>query len=280
MSFAPVLPVSGFLGYRLLTNTEEAQREVFNKQPAIERDVAYFTENIGKITSAEELVADRRLLRVALGAYGLDDKVDQRAYFRKVLEEGTESDEAFANRLVDPRYAEMTKAFGFGNSGGPQVAAPGFAKKITDAYRDRQFEVAVGDQDSDMRLALNFRREITKYANSENAESAAWFSVMGDNQLRAVFEGAFGLSSSTFGQLDVDRQRDDLKDLNNRYFGSKSLEVFRDSEKVDDLIKQFLIRRSIENGPSATTPGMSALTILSNGVGSIGTQNLVLSGLS
>lgn len=280
MSFAPVLPVSGFLGYRLLTNTEEAQREVFNKQPAIERDVAYFTENIGKITSAEELVADRRLLRVALGAYGLDDKVDQRAYFRKVLEEGTESDEAFANRLVDPRYAEMTKAFGFGNSGGPQVAAPGFAKKITDAYRDRQFEVAVGDQDSDMRLALNFRREITKYANSENAESAAWFSVMGDNQLRKVFEGAFGLSSSTFGQLDVDRQRDDLKDLNNRYFGSKSLEVFRDSEKVDDLIKQFLIRRSIENGPSATTPGMSALTILSNGVGSIGTQNLVLSGLS
>lgn len=280
MSFAPVLPVSGFLGYRLLTNTEEAQREVFNKQPAIERDVAYFTENIGKITSAEELVADRRLLRVALGAYGLDDKVDQRAYFRKVLEEGTELDEAFANRLVDPRYAEMTKAFGFGNSGGPQVAAPGFAKKITDAYRDRQFEVAVGDQDSDMRLALNFRREITKYANSENAESAAWFSVMGDNQLRKVFEGAFGLSSSTFGQLDVDRQRDDLKDLNNRYFGSKSLEVFRDSEKVDDLIKQFLIRRSIENGPSATTPGMSALTILSNGVGSIGTQNLVLSGLS
>lgn len=231
MSFAPVLPVSGFLGYRLLTNTEEAQREVFNKQPAIERDVAYFTENIGKITSAEELVADRRLLRVALGAYGLDDKVDQRAYFRKVLEEGTESDEAFANRLVDPRYAEMTKAFGFGNSGGPQVAAPGFAKKITDAYRDRQFEVAVGDQDSDMRLALNFRREITKYANSENAESAAWFSVMGDNQLRKVFEGAFGLSSSTFGQLDVDRQRDDLKDLNNRYFGSKSLEVFRDSER-------------------------------------------------
>lgn len=280
MSFAPVLPVSGFLGYRLLTNTEEAQREVFNKQPAIERDVAYFTENIGKITSAEELVADRRLLRVALGAYGLDDKVDQRAYFRKVLEEGTELDEAFANRLVDPRYAEMTKAFGFGNSGGPQVAAPGFAKKITDAYRDRQFEVAVGDQDFDMRLALNFRREITKYANSENAESAAWFSVMGDNQLRKVFEGAFGLSSSTFGQLDVDRQRDDLKDLNNRYFGSKSLEVFRDSEKVDDLIKQFLIRRSIENGPSATTPGMSALTILSNGVGSIGTQNLVLSGLS
>lgn len=280
MSFAPMLPVSGFLGYRLLTNTEQAQREVFNKQPAIERDVAYFTENIGKITSAEELVADRRLLRVALGAYGLDDKVDQRAYFRKVLEEGTESDEAFANRLVDPRYAEMTKAFGFGNSGGPQVAAPGFAKKITDAYRDRQFEVAVGDQDSDMRLALNFRREITKYANSENAESAAWFSVMGDNQLRKVFEGAFGLSSSTFGQLDVDRQRDDLKDLNNRYFGSKSLEVFRDSEKVDDLIKQFLIRRSIENGPSATTPGMSALTILSNGVGSIGTQNLVLSGLS
>ena len=102
---------------------------------------------------------------------------------------------------------------------------------------------------------------------------------MGDVPVRSVFEGAFGLSSA-FGQLDIDRQRDELKDLNNRFFGSRSLAVFQDSAEVETLINRFLVQQSIQNGPSPTTKGAAALTILSNaanGVGSIGIQNIILS---
>lgn len=277
MSFAPILPATGPLGYQLLTRTEDKQRAIFDRQPEIARDIAYFTEKIGEVKSAEDLVSDRRLLKVALGAFGLDDEIDKRAFMRKILEEGTEDREAFANRFVDPRYGDIARAFGFGDAGGARTEDPGFAAEITAAFKDRQFEIAVGDQNEGLRLALNFRREIKEYANANDPEGTAWFSVMGQPQMRAVFEGAFGLPDS-FGQLDIDRQQQEFKDLNNRFFGSKSLAVFQDDARVDEVIKRFLIRRSIEEGPSASTPGAAALALLGGGgVGPLGAQNLVLS---
>jgi len=279
MTFAPIIPASGVVGLRLLSQTQETQRAIFDQQPQLARDVAYFTEKIAEVRTAEDLVGDRRLLRVALGAFGLDDEIDKGAFIRKILEEGSEDPEAFANRLVDPRYVKFARAMGFGDILGARTGDVGFAASITSAYKERQFELAVGEQDSSLRLALNFRREIQTYANANDPEGTAWFSAMGDLPVRTVFEGAFGLSSS-FGQLDIDRQRDELKDLNNKFFGSKSLEVFNDSAEVENLINRFLVRRSIEEGPSASTNGFTALTLLTNaanGVGSIGIQNILLS---
>lgn len=279
MTFTPIIPASGVIGLRLLSQTQEAQRVVFDQQPQLARDVAYFTEKIADVRTAEDLVGDRRLLRVALGAFGLDDEIDKGAFIRKILEEGSEDPDSFANRLVDPRYVNFARALGFGDILGARTGDVGFASEITSAYKERQFELAVGEQDSSLRLALNFRREIETYANANDPENTAWFSAMGDLPVRTVFEGAFGLSSS-FGQLDIDRQRDELKDLNNKFFDSKSLAVFQDSAKVEELINRFLVRRSIEEGPSATTNGFTALTLLSNaanGIGSIGIQNILLS---
>lgn len=279
MTFVPIIPASGVTGLRLLSQTQETQRAVFDQQPQLARDVAYFTEKIADVRTAEDLVGDRRLLRVALGAFGLDDEIDKGAFIRKILEEGSEDPESFANRLVDPRYVNFTRAMGFGDVLGVRTGDVGFAFDITSAYKERQFELAVGEQDSSLRLALNFRREIETYANASDPENTAWFSAMGDVPVRTVFEGAFGLSSS-FGQLDIDRQRDELKDLNNKFFGSKSLEVFKDSSEVENLINRFLVRRSIEEGPSPSTSGFTALTLLTNaanGVGSIGIQNILLS---
>ncbi len=66
MSFQPVIPLPGLSGWRFLQRTMEAQSDVFDRRPDLSRDTAYFEANIGKINSAEDLVADRRLLRVAL----------------------------------------------------------------------------------------------------------------------------------------------------------------------------------------------------------------------
>lgn len=279
MSFTPLVPASGVIGLRLLSQTQEAQRAVFDRKPQLAREVQYFAEKIADIRTAEDLVADRRLLRVALGAFGRDEEIDKGAFLRKILAEGSEDPEAFANKLVDPRYVNFARAFGFGDILGARTGDVGFAADISAAYKERQFERAVGDQDPALRLALNFRREIATYANARDPENNAWFSAMGDVPVRTVFEGAFGLSSS-FGQLDIDRQRDELKDLNNRFFGSKSLAVFQDPAEVETLINRFLVQRSIDDGPSPTTPGATALTLLSNaanGVGPVGIQNIILS---
>ena len=279
MSFAPLLPASGVVGFRLLAATENAQRAVFEKQSEITRDVAYFVTNIADVKTAEDLVADRRLMRVALGAFGLDEEIDKAAFMRKILAEGSEDQDAFANRLVDPRYRRFARAFGFGDTLGARTADVGFATSITDAYQERQFEIAVGEQNDGLRLALNFRREIRAFATSSDPAGAAWFSAMGDLPVREVLEGALGFPSGA-SQLDIDRQRDEFRELNSKTFGSESLAVFEDPANIDQAITRFLARRSIDEGPSANTPGFAALTLLSsqtNGIGSISLQNILTS---
>ncbi|MEM1274943.1 MAG: DUF1217 domain-containing protein [Pseudomonadota bacterium] len=279
MTFEPILPTSGVLGFRLLEQTEATQRAIYDRRPEIARDTAYFRENIANVSTAAELVADRRLLRVALGAFGMDDQLNKGAFMRRILEEGTESSTAFATRFVDPRFTRIAEAFGFGNLIGSQTARPGFADEITAAYTERQFEIAVGEQDDSLRLALNFRREIERYATASDPNGNAWFSAMGDVPVRTVFEGAFGLPSS-FGQIDIDLQRDTLRDLNQKYFDDTSLAVFQDPTKVNQIIERFLLRETLNNGPSPTTPGFAALTLLgvsSGGVGPVSLQNIVLS---
>ncbi|MEM8755374.1 MAG: DUF1217 domain-containing protein, partial [Pseudomonadota bacterium] len=261
MTFQPLLPSTGIVGFQLLSRTEETQRAVFERQPALSREVDYFVRNIGSVTSAEELASDRRLLRVALGAFGLDEDLDKRAFIQRMLAEGVEDSESFANQFVDPRYGRLSEAFGFGSTLGPQVARPGFAQEIAAAYSERQFEIAVGDQDESLRLALNFRREIQTYANASDPSGTAWLSVLGDRPVRAVFEGAFGLPSA-FGQLDVDRQAEEMREASQRFFGSDSLAAFQDPAVVEQAINRFLARRAAEAGPTAATPGFAALTLL------------------
>ena len=72
----------------------------------------------GRIASAEALVKDRRLLTVALGAFGLDGEIDKKFFIRKVLEGGTEASDSLANRpydpaegaALDPRCLEVARA--------------------------------------------------------------------------------------------------------------------------------------------------------------------------
>lgn len=274
MSFQPQIPLTGIAGWRFLQRTQPAQQAAFEQGRELVRDIAYFTEKIGRVTSAEELVADRRLLKVALGAFGLEGEINKKAYIRKVLEEGTLDPKSFANRISDPSYAKLAKAFGFGDFGA-RTGFVGFAEGIVSAYKTRAFEVAVGAANEDMRFAMNFRREIADLA-AKGTEGGSWFSVLGSKPLRKVFESAFNLPSE-FGRLEVDRQREILRDKTSRMFGTADLAAFRDPKNVEKVIDRFLIRAQVEAGPAAGTPGMTALTLLQNASasGSLGWSNLL-----
>ena len=278
MTFQPVTPFSGIAGWRFLERTQESQQAAFDKSPGLDREVQYFKDNIAEITTAEELVADRQLLKVALGAFGLDEQIDSQFFMKKILEEGTDDPKSLANRLVDPRFSEFADAFGFGNILGARTGQSDFAQSVTDAYKIRQFEVAVGESDDSLRLAMTFKRAIGDYANSDSADSGAWFSIMGNPPLRAVIETAFNLPGA-FGQLDIDRQREVLRDETRAVFGDDSVAVFKDPDAVNVMIDRYLARAQISNGPQAGTPGMAALSLLqsASSFSAAGRINLILS---
>ncbi len=278
MSFVPALPLGGLGGWRLLERTEASQRAAFEKSPEMARDVAYFREKIASIDSAEALVGDYRLLRVALGAFGLDADVSKQAFIRKVLESDPLDSASFANRLVDSRYHKLAAAFGFGGVTGPKTGWSGFAEKIVEPYKSRQFDIAVGVSDESMRLALNFRREIATHSDGVAGDNAAWFKIMGDPPVRKVLEAAFNLDKS-IGTLDIDQQLVIFKDAARKLFGDSSPTALADSQMVDLAIRRFLLRTEIEAGPTAATPGFAALSILRGGGAgaSLGIANLLLS---
>ncbi len=248
-----------------MQRTQETQLAAFSSSAVLNREVEYFKANISKITSAEELVKDFTLLKVALGAFGLEEKVADKFFMKKVLEEGSEDSEAFALRLTDTRYREFAEAFGFGNESGSNLQLSDFGSRITDQYKILQFEKAVGESDSSMRLALTLERDIGDLANDDAAGTTAWFLLMGNPPLREVFETAFGLPKSV-GQLDIDRQREIFQEANDRLFGSTSMDVFKDPENIDKLLRNFFAREQINSGPGPLTPGMAALTLMQNAV--------------
>lgn len=273
MSYTPVIPFSGLAGWRFLERTEAAQKAAFDKSADVQKDVAYFTEKIGKIASAADLVADRRLLKVALGAFGLGDKIDARAFIRKALEEGTESETAFARRLSDTTYARMAEAFGFGNARGAQTAAGGFAAKITDAYKTNAFQAAVGTASDTMRLAMNFRDQIGDLAAGEGK---SWYTVLASKPLREVFQAAYGLPRS-FVNVDIDKQRDVLAAKTEQFFGKDSLAAFQSPQAVEKMLNRFLAKAQLEEGISPSSRGAGALALLQAGSSS-GLINLLNSG--
>lgn len=261
MTYQPVIPMSGYTGWRMLERTMERQQEAFNESAVIKHDIDYFAENIGKMETAEQLVSDYRLLKVALTAFGLQNDLPNKYFIQKALAEGTEDADAFANKLADKTYKKMADAFGFGNTGGARTGLDGFVEEISAAYQARSFELAVGEQNNDMRLAMNLDREVADLAASDISENAKWYSIMGSTPLRAVFDTAFGLSDA-FAALDVDRQLEVYKEKAEAYFGSEDLSQFAEPEKRDELIKLFMIRSDMNSGISGYTPMHTALTIL------------------
>jgi len=104
MTFQPIIPLTGYTGWRFLQRTLDNQKSAFENDATIQRATEYFKENIGKVQNAEDLVSDRRLLSVALGAFGLDDDIDNKFFIQKILEEGTFDDSSLANRLSDSAF--------------------------------------------------------------------------------------------------------------------------------------------------------------------------------
>lgn len=262
--FQPVIPSAGLVGWRFLQATYDAQFDAFTKSTALQRDTDYFREHIGQITLAEELVSDRRLLTVALGAFGLQDDIDNRYFIRKVLEEGTTNDDALANRFADTRYRELSQAFGFGPGEFLKVGASVFVETIIDRFEASSFEIAAGAQVDSMRVGLYAQRELPVLATKESSVDSKWFMIMGDPPMRQVFEMAFNLPSQ-FGQIDIDQQLGVFKERAQAEFGSEDPAQFADAAILEDLITKYMVREQLSGLGGGLSGNAIALTLLGGG---------------
>lgn len=259
--FQPVIPSVGLSGWRFLQNTYDTQFDAFTRSVELKRNTEYFAEKIVSVRSAEELVSDRRLLTVALGAFGLQDDINNRYFIQKILEEGTTNDDSLANRFSDTRYREMSEAFGFGAAEFVKVGEPNFVEAIVARFEANGFEVAAGEQNDSMRVALYAQRELGQLAELEGSLDTKWFTVLGDPPMRQLFEKALNLPAS-IGQIDIDQQLQVFKDRAVSVFGSSSFDQFLDEDARQDVITKFIVRDQIDNIGGVLSAGSIALTLL------------------
>lgn len=278
MSFAPVVPMGGVAGWRYLTRTLDAQKAAHADRPDQQRLAQDYRARIDTVSSASDLVSDRGLLQVALGAYGLQDDLPNRYFVEKILSEGTRNSGSLANRMTDARYAALSSAFAFDAPTGSNATSPDFAERVIDRYLDQSFEVAVGEQDQDFRLALGLERGLSDLVGSTRGADARWFAVMGAPPLRAVFETALGLPTS-FATLPIDRQLSEFRTRSEAVFGSGEVADFLVPETLEDLQETFLLRSQSQQRTSAVSgSGSTALALLGGGGSSASLLSIYYSG--
>ena len=260
MTFQPVVPLSGYAGWLFLERTAESQKEAFNESASVKRVTDDFRERIGSIRTAEDLVADRNLLSVALGAFGLDDDINNRFFIQKVLEGDPTSDDALSNRLSDSRYSDLNEAFGFGNVGLPRTALSFFADDLIERYEARQFERAVGEQNNDLRLALNLGPAVDDVIGGNSTNDGRWFAMMGNSPLRSMVETALGFPSS-FATIDIDKQLEQFKERASATFGTDDFSALTSEENQEKIIRLYMLR-SEATAASSFSGASVALSLL------------------
>lgn len=277
MSFQPVIPMSGLGGWKFLQATYDRQLENFSASPQVRRERDEMTAKLSEPISLENFVKDKRLLKSALTAFGLAGEEWKGGFITKVLKEAADPESTFLKRLNNPRYTAFAEAFK--PVGGVIEIDTDALAKIAVRFEQNAFNIAVGEVDDTMRLALNYRAEIGELVGEGSSDNAILFRMLGDLPVANVLRTALNLPQS-ITKLPVDRQADILKSGLQKLLGVSSISDVASPENVGKLLDRFQIMSSVNNGPSANTPGVLALSLLSRssyGFGANASQNLFLS---
>lgn len=231
---------SGSSAYQLVRRNEARLLAAFQKQPAFQREVEHYRTKIAGVTSVDALLADRRLLTVALSAFQLESEIDKKALIRKVLTENPDDPKALARRLADPRWQNFAAAFhSLATDGGASVRAPASVDAVLAGYRTNEFEKAMGASNEAVREAMYFRRMAPKLTTTAQ--------VLGNRVAAKVVREALGLPLA-FSALDVPQQKQMLK--------AKGFDParFADPRFVDKFVDRFLSANDRANAAERPNP--------------------------
>jgi hypothetical protein len=239
--------------YNMITRNMQSSLDRIAARPDVERESAYYLENIGD-----------RLYRFAMKAHGLEDMIYAKAFMRKVLEEGFHDDKSFANQLADNRYKDFAETFDFETFGTATTATDATQQGTVDRFLRQSLEEDTGAQNEGARLALYFER---KAADIETV-----YNILGDQALLKVVQTTFNIPEES-AMMDIDQQAVMIE----RFL---DIEDLQDSGKLSDFLNRFTATWEAKNSTSwqlsnAILVGQST-TISSDLLASI--QNLRLGG--
>lgn len=260
MSFVALVGPGGYSGWKFLQQTAVRQQQVLAQAAETRSAETHFSAQAKKVDTLEKLLSDFRSLNVVLSAFGLEGDIRNKHFLKKVLMSDLSDPKSLVNRLSDKRYLRMAETLQPKSDGRLSIGADK-AQLIFSKYIQKTFESRVGDQDNNLRLAMNAKAELAELSERNVSEKTFWYTVIGSKPLRAVFQKALGLPDA-ISRLDVDRQYDDFTKRASKLLGSSNPAQFKDENASEKLIQRFLLMSQITS-VTTQSPYSAALTILS-----------------
>ena len=234
-----------YTSYDLITRDMTRSIDQVAKQPSVKRESDYYLANIENIKSIKDFLGNDRIFKYAMKAFGLEDMDYAKAFMKKVLTEGIDTTDAFANKLTDQRYREFAATFNFARYGETTTIFSRTQQGTVDKYLRQTLEQNAGDQNEGVQLALYFRRKASA------GSITSWYSVLADKALSKVVYTALGLPDS-FATADIDKQV--------AFFDSKlKLTDFTDATKLGTFLKRFTALWETNNPTSTAQTSVSVL---------------------
>ena len=239
--------------YRSIASNLSRWQTLTAKTPAVATASAYYSANIGKVTSIDAFIGNRRLFGFAMSAFGLDDMVNAKALMRKVLEGGVTDTKALANTLDNPKILAFAKAFDFAAQGASVMSSAAATTGVVASYIEQSLETTQGTANKGVQLALYFARKAPAITNV--------YEILADKNLLNVVQTVLGISPLTSAQ-NVDTQAATLKK-------ALTLADFSDTKKLGAFVARFAARYDVDNATSAASAsaaggiGLSADSLLS-----------------
>ncbi|MBF9235653.1 DUF1217 domain-containing protein [Microvirga alba] len=247
--------VSTFTNYQLISRDMQKSLARTASDPVVARETDYYLKNIGNVKSIDDLLANNRLYKYAMKAYGLEDMTYAKAFMRKVLTEGIESKDSFASRLSDNRYKEFVSAFNFVRYKDATTSFEQAQRGTADKYVRQSLEGSVGEEDPGVRLALYFQRKASDIKGP--------FDILADPALLQVVQTALDIPQNAMGG-SIDAQAAMIK---------RRVDI--DSLKTPEGVQRFLQRfTSLWDVQNSTTS--SPVLALFSGASSTGSMDVDL----
>ncbi|KQY48416.1 DUF1217 domain-containing protein [Rhizobium sp. Root483D2] len=216
-------------------------------------EAKYYSAEISKVKSLDELLSNRRLVDFVLVSAGLDPEKVSTDHVRKMFQSDFSDPDSFINKEPDTTiYKELVASYNFDSKG--ELARPelGIQTKrglleTEDLYLNQTLEQQRGEDNAGVRLALYFRRQ----ASGINTA----YDLLADSALLQVIQTTFSIPEA-MSSADVDVQYAYI----NRLLDVKDLQ---DPDKLEKLLLRFTALYDVENNVDIS----AAQLILSGGGG-------------
>jgi Protein of unknown function (DUF1217) len=191
--------------YNAVTRSGSSYAGSIASEASVEQQTKYFLDNIGKVTSAQQLVNNSKLYNYVMNAFGLSGQINEKALITKALEGGPGSG-SFAASLNDPAITALVTAFNFKENGTTTTSSESVQQQTISSFYEQTLENNIGQQNQGAQMALYFKRMAPQITSP--------YSILGDKTLLKVVETAFNLPSS-LSLESVDTQASEIGQLLN-----------------------------------------------------------------